>query len=537
MTRDANNLADTYAAVPASRRRVGPGPRVSVLMPTYNRPAYFARALESALNQTYRNIQVIAVNDGGKDVKPIIDGCNDPRVVFIDRKENRGKAYSLNEALERADGKYIAYLDDDDIYYPNHVQVLVDALESQPQFGAAYSDLYHARCRVRSDGQRVVLSKVVDVSRDFDRFVMLYFNHVLHVSLMHRRSLLEKTGPYNEQLGVLIDWDMTRRLCFFCDFKHVVQITGEYHCSVENSDRISVVRRRDKSAYMRDALTIRTTRPAKPWTKLEDMSIILVTNRLDGGTARTIGGIWRFTFYPYQLYLPATRTELGKLKTAMPNIVGVCVEPDARTAQRVDAALRKCPGPYVAIVPAGWQIGELWVEDALHALMHDPRPRRGYLLEQATEQNWAAVLKKVDLEYARNHFPNLPVRQSLAAAGVKLLRVRPEQILFQFDQLLEKARSAEKEGDYARAAQMYEYIGQHYDNKLWMDRLAANALFKAGGYARARELLARLNRDCPTVDTLLLQAKLHRREKDFPAAIESLKAAEQILERKEPVWA
>jgi glycosyltransferase involved in cell wall biosynthesis len=72
------------------------GPVVSVLIPTFNRPRYLSEALDSALNQSYRNLQVIVINDGGEDVGDIVDSFNDQRIVFINRKENRGKAFSLN---------------------------------------------------------------------------------------------------------------------------------------------------------------------------------------------------------------------------------------------------------------------------------------------------------------------------------------------------------------------------------------------------------------------------------------------------------
>ncbi|MHC4679835.1 MAG: glycosyltransferase family 2 protein, partial [Planctomycetota bacterium] len=280
------------------------GPVVSVLIPTFNRPRYLLPALASVLRQTYRRLQVIVVNDGGVDVGEMVNSFHDRRVILINRKQNLGKPYSLNEALERAEGKYVAYLDDDDLYYPHHVETLVSALEGETDCQVAYSDFYKAYCSISSDGDRRVLSKVVEVSRDFDRFFMLHFNHVLHVCLMHRRDLIERTGPYNEQLNVLIDWDMTRRLVFFSDFHHVCEVTGEYCHPMGDSDRISVQRRKDKDEYARNVLAIRTTRPPEPWTKIREMSVIFAGDRLDKQAGATMGSIWRHTFYPYKLYLP-----------------------------------------------------------------------------------------------------------------------------------------------------------------------------------------------------------------------------------------
>jgi glycosyltransferase involved in cell wall biosynthesis len=512
------------------------GPLVSVLIPTFNRPRYLSEALASVLQQSHGNLQVIVINDGGEDVSDIVNSARDSRVVFINNKENRGKASSLNEALARAEGKYIAYLDDDDLYYPHHIETLVNALENQTDCEVAYSDLYKAYCKVMPDGSRQVLSKVVEVSRDFDRFLMLYFNHVLHVSLMHRRDLLEKTGSYNEQLNVLIDWDITRRLAFFSDFQHVYEITGEFYSPVSECDRISVQRRKDKTEYLRNVLAIRTTRPPKPWPKMKDLSIIFASSHLDQQTGQTIGAIWRHTFFPYELYLPLPQTDSARLNTDMPNIMIVPVSYSATEAQRIDAALERCNGDYVAIVPSGFAVDEMWAENPLYALVNSQVSREGFELDGSTDELWAAVVRQSDLQYARKSFPNLPVRQSLEAAGVVLRQPSFEELPFQFDISLKEARSAEKDGKWAAAAQMYEYIAEHHHNGLWMKSLAAKAFFKAGGHPKASELCCEVNARRPTVDTLLLEAKVRREKKRFNSAIELLENAKQILEGKELLW-
>jgi glycosyltransferase involved in cell wall biosynthesis len=512
------------------------GPLVSVLIPTFNRPRCLSEALASVLHQSHRNLQVIVVNDGGEDVSDIVNSAGDSRLVFINRKENRGKAFSLNEALARAEGKYVAYLDDDDLYYPHHIKTLVNALENQTDCQVAYSDLYKAYCKVMPDGSREVLSKVVEVSRDFDRLFMLYFNHVLHVSVMHSRDLLEKTGTYNEKLNVLIDWDMTRRLAFFSDFHHVHEITGEFYSPVGECDRISVQRRKDKSEYLRNVLAIRTTRPPKPWPKMRDLSIIFAADRLGQQAGQTIGSIWRHTFFPYEVYLPLPQTDCARLNTDMPNIVIVPVSSPATEAERIDAALERCKGDYVAIVPSGFAVEEMWVENPLYGLLNSQVSRDGFELEGSTDMLWAAVVRKAVLQYARRSFPNLPVRQSLRAAGVVLRQPSFEELPFQFDIFLKEARSAEKDGKWAAAAQMYEYIAEHHENTFWRKSLAAKTFFKSGGHSKAAELSSEVNRQRPTVDTLLLEAKVRREKKSFNSAIELLERAKQTLEGKELLW-
>jgi hypothetical protein len=457
-------------------------------------------------------------------------------MTYINRKENHGKAFSLNEGLAEARGKYVAYLDDDDLYYPNHIETLVNALESQTACSVAYSDLYKAYCRIMPDGSRRILSKVVEVSRDFDRFFMLYYNHALHVSLMHRRDLLEKTGPYNEQLNILIDWDITRRLAFFSDFQHVCEITGEFYCPIGDSDRISVRQRKDKGEYMRNVMAIRTTRPPKPWPKIKDLSIIFAADHFNQQAGTTIGLIWRHTFYPYKIYLPLPQTDFKRLDTDMPNIVLVPVGPFSSQLQKIDAALEQCEGEYIAIVPSSFPVEEMWVEDPLYALINSSAGREGFELGGSTDMLWAAVVRKNDLQYARRSFPNLPIRESLRAAGIIIRQPSFEELPFQFDNLLKQAQLAEKDGNWAAAAQMFGYIAERHHNELWMKSLAAKAFFKAGNHTRAVKLSSEVNQQRPTVNTLLLEAKVNREKKNFNSAIELLRKAEQILEGKELLW-
>ncbi len=510
------------------------GPVVSVLIPTFNRPRYLAEALSSVLQQSYTNLQVIIVNDGGRDIGDIIASFNDPRLIYINRKQNLGKAFSLNQALSKAEGKYIAYLDDDDLYYPNHIETLVDVLENQTDCQVAYSDLYKMCCRIMPDGSRQILSKVVEVTRDFDRFFMLYYNHVLHVSLMHYRTLIEKTGPYNEQLNVLIDWDIARRLAFFSDFQHVYEITGEYCHPIDECDRISIQRRKDQDEYLKNVFTIRTTRPAKPWSKIEDLSIIFITQQMDNRAKETLNSIRQYTFYPYEIYLPLPQVDCESL--SMPNVINVSVDSFASQSQRIDAALAKCDGEYIVILPNGFPVRNFWVEDSLYALINNSSDREAFELEGSTDELWAVVLKKDYLINARREFPSLAILESLKAADIFVRRVLAEEIPFQFDQLLEKTKLAEKNGKWQQAAPMFEYIAEHYQNQLWMKTLAAKAFFNANNINKAQELCSEINRQRPTVDTFLLEAKIKRTGKDFTQAIKLLEQAEQILEGKELLW-
>lgn len=528
------------------------GPLVSVLISTYNRPSYVRQAVASILRQTYTNFEIILVRDGGRAVGDIVRQFDDRRLIFIDRDTNRGLPYSFNEALSRAKGRYVTYLGDDDIYYPNHIEVLVDALKGRDQYGVAYSDLYKVNCRVTEDGRRVVLSKNVEISRDFSRMTMLRFNHTLHVSLIHDRLLLERAGGYNEDLNVLVDWDLTRKLVFYTDFLHVPTITGEFYAPVPvdseqtryatpagDCDRISVKRRADVSEFIRNMLTIRSTRPPKPWPKVGDMSLIVLTERLDYATEETLRDIWSHTFYPCRIYLPLPREDLSRLRTVVPNILGVPVSADSSETEKVDAVLECCDGDYVAIVPRDFEVGSEdmpWIESALNPLMNCEDPNQAFELPASSSLCWSAVFLREQLKRARRLGPHLGLIESVLSAGIRLRKPAVEEYPLQFDNLMTGAQEIEKMGDWARVAEVFEYLERNYQNELWMKTRWANALYHAGRYENAVRIVGQVNSKRPTVSTLLMEARARRKKEDIDGAIHLLEKARQVLEGSELAW-
>ena len=116
-------------ATPQSKWRSGP--LVSVVIATYNRPANLVLAIESVLRQHYRDFEVLVVGDGcTDDTEDVVRSIPDPRVNWISLESNSGsQSLPNNLGLANANGKYVAYLGHDDIWLPNHLSVLIKAME------------------------------------------------------------------------------------------------------------------------------------------------------------------------------------------------------------------------------------------------------------------------------------------------------------------------------------------------------------------------------------------------------------------------
>jgi len=108
-------------------------------MPTYNRSKLLAEAIDSVLKQTYRDFEILVIDDGSTDdTSKVIQSIDDERIRYF-YKKNGGASSALNMGLKKARGKFIAFLDSDDIWPEDYLRKMVGALEKSPEYGLAYS--------------------------------------------------------------------------------------------------------------------------------------------------------------------------------------------------------------------------------------------------------------------------------------------------------------------------------------------------------------------------------------------------------------
>ena len=120
-----------------------PRPLVSIIITSYNRVALLPRSIESVLNQSYPNIEIIVVDDGSKDgTHDYLKTVNDPRISVYIHKANYGQNASLNTGVCFASGSYIGFNDHDDVLLPTFIERFIDKFNSDPEFGAVYCPRY-----------------------------------------------------------------------------------------------------------------------------------------------------------------------------------------------------------------------------------------------------------------------------------------------------------------------------------------------------------------------------------------------------------
>lgn len=225
------------AAVPSFTRP----PMVSVIVPTYNRPERLRETLTSILNQIFQDFEIIVVNDGIVDVAQVVAALNhDGRITYIKHDRNRGLAAARNTGLRAAKGKYIAYLDDDDRYLPDHIQTLVTCLE-QNACKVAYTDAWRVHERFEN-GRYIEAARDLPYSHDFNPANLLISNYFPVLCVMHARSCIEDIGFFDESLFVHEDWDLWIRMSTKYSFAHIQQTTAEFTWRTDGSSMTSSTR-------------------------------------------------------------------------------------------------------------------------------------------------------------------------------------------------------------------------------------------------------------------------------------------------------
>lgn len=188
-------------------------PIISVIIPTYNRGNIVPQAIESALNQTYKNFEIIVVDDGSTDNTKETLGRYYDKIKFF-YKNNGGVSSARNFGVKHALGKYIAFLDSDDLWYPDKLQRQIVALQLDSRYGLAITEvdiidaskkhLFYSSIKNCIGGKQINTEKVLQ---------LIYSKQYITCSYMLiKKDLFEKIGFFNETLNTAEDIDILLRM-------------------------------------------------------------------------------------------------------------------------------------------------------------------------------------------------------------------------------------------------------------------------------------------------------------------------------------
>ena len=197
---------------------LGVSPRVSVVIPTHNRVNLLSRAIQSVLNQTYKDFEIIIVDDASSDeTGDMIENLSDPRIKYVRHVDNQGGAAARNTGIKHSRGSYIGFLDDDDEWLRTKLESQVEYLETERSVDVVYSGFL-----VRDLEKGKIIGKVLPEKKGDIFSDLLRDNCVGTTStVLIRNDCLERSELFDEKMPSCQDWDMWLKLSKCCVFDYI----------------------------------------------------------------------------------------------------------------------------------------------------------------------------------------------------------------------------------------------------------------------------------------------------------------------------
>ncbi|WP_434112688.1 glycosyltransferase [Methylocaldum sp. GT1TLB] len=230
-------------------------PLVSIVIPVYNGSRYLGEAVESALSQTYPNIEVLVIDDGSDDngATENISRSFGNKIRYI-KKNNGGVASALNLGLSIIKGDYFSWLSHDDIYYPNKIETQINFLRNSGLGAICYSD-YDI---VDENSRLLDIKRLKRIHpRQFRRF--LAETSDLHgCTLLIPSDCFRVVGKFDERRKTTQDYDMWFRLAKNFQFLHVPEVLIQYrrHSAQDTRKLPSIVREECDALYSEFVITL-----------------------------------------------------------------------------------------------------------------------------------------------------------------------------------------------------------------------------------------------------------------------------------------
>lgn len=199
---------------------------ISVIVRTKNRKNFLKDALNSLKNSFYKIEKIIVVNDGVMEIK--IEEPFENMPIEILKSNGKGRSYAANLGIKNAKTDFVSFLDDDDLIYEHHFNVLSKGM-SETKGELVYSDALSSIYEYNEEkGIYELKDKVISYSMDFDPDILLYDNYIPLNTILFNRELFYSFGFFNENLEKFEDWELLIRFSRKIPFYHIKQLTCEY---------------------------------------------------------------------------------------------------------------------------------------------------------------------------------------------------------------------------------------------------------------------------------------------------------------------
>lgn len=218
-------------------------PSVSVIIPSYNCERYIAETMESVLNQSFKDIELIVVDDGSTDnTREIVESFGHP--VRLITQENARVCAARNHGLRQSRGKYICFMDHDDYWFPHKLETQLKIMENHPEAGVVYSEflLWHPDRQGKwpSPSSLQPEGDLDAIDPEFSGWIYHQFLldcWMLTSTAMFRKEVFEKCGDFDVNLPYSEDWDLWLRISREFQFIKLIEPNTLYRQHPEQGNR------------------------------------------------------------------------------------------------------------------------------------------------------------------------------------------------------------------------------------------------------------------------------------------------------------
>ena len=209
-------------------------PRVSVLMPVYNAARFVERAVQSILEQTFGDFELLLLDDGSSDgTREIVSRYREPRIRVLGSRENRGIGPTLNHGITESTGEYVARMDADDVSYPDRLECQVAFLDGHPHVG-----LCGGRAVTFGEDREIDFSRrgaALPETAEEIRIGLLFGPGMIHPTVMFRRQLFQDKNLWYKPLPYAQDYELWSRAFFEIEPANLSSTVLSYRVHASNA--------------------------------------------------------------------------------------------------------------------------------------------------------------------------------------------------------------------------------------------------------------------------------------------------------------